>query len=544
MSGKISEMTVTELRSGTAVYAALASGGQNYRADLSMAALGVTARAALAAISSPTAGTVRTLLEADREGLFVFAAADLSAQVAADPQQGIYIAPASDATGASGAWVRKFTGPVAPEWFGAMGDGATNDYTAINAAVTFLVAVGGGAVRFRNVTYRLNSTLAWSGAPIILEGAGGNIQSAGTILYFPNSVSQTGCVNPKNGALGKGSGSAVRNLIIKGGDGSAVSAANAKAGLGSGLLVQCPGSFESVTAMNCEGNGIYAMSAYPGADVSINCNGAHFLNCWAYNCGNNGRATYGVDANMIVFSGGSSVNCDQFGDYWNAVLGTVSDGALLEGNAVGAIRIGDVSGYNRVTAAYVEQSVNLMLQMDAGGAGQNNVEFIQASVPGSPSVTDNTGGASSTNTVSIYNVQRQARFGGTDTVGKVTIDANQMTFIDGFPICLRDNPLTANWFLFNLAGRPVFENGGTQYYSFGTTAFNLASGVDLQFNGTTVPLRNTTASRLIGRTSAGAGPAQEITLGSGLSMSGTTLNASSGLSIGQSLTLSSGTFSA
>ena len=50
------------------------------------------------------------------EGVFVFDGSNLSAKVAADPYQGIHIAPASDATGASGAWVRKYDGPVCASW--------------------------------------------------------------------------------------------------------------------------------------------------------------------------------------------------------------------------------------------------------------------------------------------------------------------------------------------------------------------------------------------------------------------------------------------
>ena len=43
-------------------------------------------------------------------GVFIFDSSDLSANVTADTHQGIYIAPTSDATGASGAWVRQYNG--------------------------------------------------------------------------------------------------------------------------------------------------------------------------------------------------------------------------------------------------------------------------------------------------------------------------------------------------------------------------------------------------------------------------------------------------
>lgn len=86
------------------------------------------------------------------EGWFRWVGGDQSANVTIDPEQGIYVAPADDPTGASGAWVRVWQDFVKVEWFGAKGDAArpsestgtptgTDDTAAIVAACTFLQEV-------------------------------------------------------------------------------------------------------------------------------------------------------------------------------------------------------------------------------------------------------------------------------------------------------------------------------------------------------------------------------------------------------------------
>ena len=47
-----------------------------------------------------------------RGGEFVWRSGDQSAKVTSDPFQGIWIAGAGDATGASGAWMRRYFGPI------------------------------------------------------------------------------------------------------------------------------------------------------------------------------------------------------------------------------------------------------------------------------------------------------------------------------------------------------------------------------------------------------------------------------------------------
>lgn len=106
-------------------------------------AVGVVDRTALAALgTSPR--KIAYLGEAGREGLFVWSSSNLSSMVAADAAQGIYVAPSSDPTGASGAWVRQFEGVVNIKWFGAacdadkLGATGTDDTAAVQAAIDYL----------------------------------------------------------------------------------------------------------------------------------------------------------------------------------------------------------------------------------------------------------------------------------------------------------------------------------------------------------------------------------------------------------------------
>jgi len=100
----------------------------------------VATRTALAALS--TALGVAFLEEAGRQGNFVWNSANLSAKVTLDTQQGVYVAPASDPSGASGAWVRQFNEAVNVGWFGAKADNVTDVTANIQVADAVARALG------------------------------------------------------------------------------------------------------------------------------------------------------------------------------------------------------------------------------------------------------------------------------------------------------------------------------------------------------------------------------------------------------------------
>jgi hypothetical protein len=109
--------------------------GAAYSVIETTASTNVASRTAMAAISG-VAGAVVNLTETNRQGAFIFDSSNLSARVTADTLQGIYVAPSTDPTGASGAWVRMFTGPADIRWFGASATGTpASNKTAIQVAI-------------------------------------------------------------------------------------------------------------------------------------------------------------------------------------------------------------------------------------------------------------------------------------------------------------------------------------------------------------------------------------------------------------------------
>jgi hypothetical protein len=120
---------------------------------------------ALANIASPADGDTAYLGEGERSGAFVFRAANLSSQVSGDPQKGVYVAPAADSTGASGAWVRDLSGKaLTPYHFGAV-DGTSNSATALQAFGDFIAA---NAIDDVDVSgdFTINSGLIWGTATL------------------------------------------------------------------------------------------------------------------------------------------------------------------------------------------------------------------------------------------------------------------------------------------------------------------------------------------------------------------------------------------
>jgi hypothetical protein len=120
----------------------------------------VSSRSLLKAVDTSTHSTVY-LTETGREGIFVWRAGDYSAQITADPLEGIYVK--ADAVAATaGAWVRQAGYHVSGldiRWFGAVPQGNPSDTTtAIQRAMNLAATVSVGRVRVPRGEWRLGKT--------------------------------------------------------------------------------------------------------------------------------------------------------------------------------------------------------------------------------------------------------------------------------------------------------------------------------------------------------------------------------------------------
>lgn len=128
-----------------------------------------------------------TLSAGGRSGLFRFSSENLSDLVSADPLQGLYVAPDSDPTGASGAWVRQEGAPVISGsglrigWFGAVGDGVTDDSAAIQAAYDLAAATRIGRVEFGYGRFAMASTVMLDKGSCTFVGYESGFRQSGSV---------------------------------------------------------------------------------------------------------------------------------------------------------------------------------------------------------------------------------------------------------------------------------------------------------------------------------------------------------------------------
>ena len=287
------------------------------------------------------------LAEAGRAGTFLFDPTDLSVRVAADPAQGIHVAPSADPSGASGAWVRQYDGAVSVKWFGAVGDGTTDDGAAFAVAVACLRAMGVNGDQFYQGSsglfvpagdYFLGTTTLDLNHMLAIEGEGGG-QAGGRaaplrwgggaagIRVQRHNTSGADAAIP-SGRIG-GDGSIIRGLNLVGGyDGTE--------GEYHGIHLRARAVIEDCYISDFEGDGIHS-NVVTGGSPEGNANNSVINRVSVYRCRKglfldgadsnawlismleaSGNRTWGVDDSS--FLGNSYVACHAAANGWDGAI--------------------------------------------------------------------------------------------------------------------------------------------------------------------------------------------------------------------------------
>lgn len=161
------------------------SGARGWHTLPASASISFATRAGLKSGAITGSGRVAFLTEGNRSGFFAWRVGDYSAQVAADTLEGVYLE--ADAVAAStGVWERIFDGPVHPTWWGAAGDGTTDD-TAAFAAMFAYASAGRWSVFIPDGEYRLLDRLLPDKVPAIVGAS-----ETGTVLFWDSTAIERG----------------------------------------------------------------------------------------------------------------------------------------------------------------------------------------------------------------------------------------------------------------------------------------------------------------------------------------------------------------
>lgn len=299
----------------------------------------VANRTALAALPA-TAGSTAYLAEAGREGRFVFRSSDYSALVTVDTRQGIFVAPASDTDGSSGAWVRTGWTTVECHWFGLNandvgGSGGTDDSAAINAAhevaeaLGFTVAYGRAAppVHLRMGEYFCSSAIVPQQGKIFYgDGAKGDAGGGATVIRFGSGVHgidlqyATGIRSPAM---------ELRGFHLKGAYSNFASE-----GEYHGLHADVRFRARDLIITNFQGDGIHIeATAEAGNSFLENVNNFVVEDCWIDTCRNNFYVT-GADANAGSVIRLSTNFARRWGVYDTSFLGNYYECLHADGNGI------------------------------------------------------------------------------------------------------------------------------------------------------------------------------------------------------------------
>lgn len=318
-----------------------------------------------AAIASATSQQVPALLsETGREGLFTFDGSNLSAKVAADPGQGVYVAPASASTGASGAWVRKFSGSHNVKWFGAVGDDVTNDSAAFQAALNYLTAIA-----FTNYGYNVGSPSLFIPAgkyflgsatldiltTLVIQGEGGSGPGGGisVLRWAANTTgirlqryNTTGASGTDGGATHKGGDSSlIRGLLLKG----------AYAGVEGeyhGIHARASVAVEDVQIYDFQGDGVRIEATIGGSPEGA-ANAFH-LQRVVVQGNRHGLYVNGADTNAGTIVGLSTIANRGWGVWDTSFLGSAYFGCHAATNGSGPYKTDELAAQHVFTNCYSE----------------------------------------------------------------------------------------------------------------------------------------------------------------------------------------------
>jgi hypothetical protein len=331
--------TKTNFTSGTKSIALIAAAEWYSRIQSGTSA---ATRAALAA--TPATQSAVLLSEQRREGLFVWDGSNQSANVTADAAQGIFVAPTSDPTGASGAWVRKYSGPVSVKWFGAVGDGVTNDGAAIVNAIAFLRAsatnsngnykasqrlfVPAGHYYLGTTTLDISHTLVIEGDSVGFNGVAYASKlrwAAGTTGIRIQRYNTSGVSTVDQTAHSGGDGTILRGLHLYGGY-------SGTEGEFHGIHAKARFGIEHCKIENFQGDGIYSsVAAGSGGANEGNANCSRIVAVTVTGC-RNGIHVDGADTNIWTIIGADTSANRQWGIWDSSFLGNSYFGCHAEAN--------------------------------------------------------------------------------------------------------------------------------------------------------------------------------------------------------------------